>query len=64
MARDPRKDDDPLRREDLPGELEHASGEVDEAEAALVAGAGGQVSDVSESELERQAAPARAATGP
>ncbi|HWV86035.1 MAG TPA: preprotein translocase subunit SecE [Capillimicrobium sp.] len=59
MARDRRKDDDdPLRREDLPGELEHASGEVDEAEAALVAGAGGEVSDVSDQELERQAAEA------
>jgi len=37
MARDPRKDDDPLRREDLPGELEHASGEVDEAAPARAA---------------------------
>lgn len=56
MARDPRKDDDdPLRREDLSGELEHASGEVEEAEAAIVAGAEGEVSDVSERELERQA---------
>jgi preprotein translocase subunit SecE len=32
-------------REDLPGELEHASGEVDEFEAALVAGAEGQTVD-------------------
>jgi preprotein translocase SecE subunit len=31
------------RREDLPGELEHASGEVDEFEAALVEGADGEV---------------------
>jgi preprotein translocase subunit SecE len=30
------------RRADLPGELEHASGEVDEFEAALVSGAGGE----------------------
>ncbi len=58
MARGPRKDDDPLRREDLPGELEHASGEVDEAEAALVAGAGGQTSDLSDREREREAAEA------
>jgi preprotein translocase SecE subunit len=33
------------RRSDLPGELEHASGEVDEFEAALVAGADGQTVD-------------------
>jgi preprotein translocase subunit SecE len=32
-------------RDDLPGELEHASGEVDEFEAALVAGADGQTVD-------------------
>jgi preprotein translocase subunit SecE len=31
------------RRADVPGELEHASGEVDEFEAALVSGAGGEV---------------------
>jgi preprotein translocase subunit SecE len=30
------------RRENVPGELEHASGEVDEFEAALVAGANGE----------------------
>ena len=33
------------RRADLPGELEHASGEVDEFEAELVAGAHGQTVD-------------------
>ena len=33
------------RRSDVPGELEHASGEVDEFEAALVAGADGQTVD-------------------
>jgi preprotein translocase subunit SecE len=32
-------------RADLPGELEHASGEVDEFDAALVAGAGGLPAD-------------------
>jgi preprotein translocase subunit SecE len=31
------------RRADLPGELEHASGEVDEFEAALIEGADGEV---------------------
>lgn len=34
-----------LNRADLPGELEHASGEVDEFEAALVAGAEGEPDD-------------------
>jgi preprotein translocase subunit SecE len=33
------------RRDDLPGELQHASGEVDEFEAALVSGAEGQTVD-------------------
>jgi preprotein translocase subunit SecE len=33
------------RRADVPGELEHASGEVDEFDAALVAGADGQTVD-------------------
>jgi preprotein translocase subunit SecE len=33
------------RRSDVPGELEHASGEVDEFEAALVSGAEGQTVD-------------------
>jgi len=32
-------------RADLPGELEHASGEADEFDAALVAGAGGRTAD-------------------
>lgn len=47
---DPERDDalpeeDPLRRENVPGELQHASGEVDEVEAAIVAGAEGQTYD-------------------
>jgi len=33
------------RRSDLPGELEHISGEVDEFEAALVKGADGEVAE-------------------
>jgi preprotein translocase subunit SecE len=36
------------RRSDVPGELEHSSGEVDEFEAALVAGAEGQQDDLDE----------------
>jgi preprotein translocase SecE subunit len=35
-----------LNRSDLPGELEHASGEVDEFEAALVSGADGEPAEV------------------
>lgn len=31
-----------LRRENIPGSLDHASGEVEEVEAAIVAGAGGK----------------------
>lgn len=55
MASDRRKDDDPLNREDLSGELEHASGEVEEVEATIVSGAGGEVSDVEDAELAAQA---------
>ena len=44
------------RRADLPGELEHASGEVDEFEAALVSGADGQtVDDEDDLETDRTA---------
>lgn len=39
-ARD-RKQRQKLHRENVPGSLDHASGEVEEAEAAIVAGAGG-----------------------
>ena len=56
-------EEDPLRRENVPGELQHASGEVDEAEAAIVAGAHGQTYD-DDAELAREseaAAPAPAA---
>ena len=44
------------RRSDLPGELEHISGEVDEFEAALVKGADGEVAEDSEVE-DGEAAP-------
>jgi preprotein translocase subunit SecE len=37
-----------LNRSDLPGELEHASGEVEEFEAALVAGADGEPAEAVE----------------
>ena len=55
MARDDDKRD-PLHRDNVPGELDNASGEVDEFEAALVSGAGGDADGaVDEAELERQA---------
>jgi preprotein translocase subunit SecE len=43
-------------RENVPGELEHASGEVDEFDASLVSGADGTpADDTTDAELERQA---------
>jgi preprotein translocase SecE subunit len=50
-----RAKDKKLRRENVPGELEHSSGEVDEAEASIVAGAGGEPSGVDEAELAAEA---------
>src|SRR3954468_2313153 len=50
-----------IHRENISGELEH-TGEVDEVEASIVAGADGEPSEVDEAELERAAiadAPAR-----
>ena len=47
---------DPLHRDNVPGELEHASGQVDEFQAGLVNGAGGEPVDAAtEAELTRQA---------
>jgi preprotein translocase subunit SecE len=46
-------------RENVPGELDHASGEVDEFEAEVVSGANGHADDnVSDAELEQAAAAA------
>jgi preprotein translocase subunit SecE len=39
-----------LHREEQPGSLDHASGEVDEVEARIVAGAGGEPSPLAEGE--------------
>jgi|SRR3954451_9098619 preprotein translocase subunit SecE len=56
-----------IHRENVSGELEH-TGEVDEVEASIVAGANGEPADVDEEELEREAiaegpaTPARRAT--
>ena len=44
-----------LRHENVPGELEHASGEVEEFDATLIAGADGETTDLSDAELEEAA---------
>ena len=49
-----RAKDKKLRRENVPGELEHASGEVDEVEASIVAGAEGEEASVDDAELRRR----------
>ncbi len=54
MARKDR-DHDPLSRDNVPGSLDHASGEVDEFEAALVRGGDGEEQVVSDEDLTRQA---------
>jgi preprotein translocase SecE subunit len=43
-----------LHRENIPGSLDHASGEVEEFEASLVSGAGSEPSDEADDELARQ----------
>jgi preprotein translocase SecE subunit len=43
-----------IHRENVSGELEH-TGEVDEVEASIVAGADGEPAEVDEAELEREA---------
>jgi preprotein translocase subunit SecE len=53
------------RHEDVPGSLEHASGEVEEFDAALISGAGGEPApDLADADLEAEEAdgarPARA----
>ncbi|MEA2273595.1 MAG: preprotein translocase subunit SecE [Solirubrobacteraceae bacterium] len=42
------------RRENVPGELDHASGDVDQVEAAIVAGAGGEPAPLDEAVLDDQ----------
>jgi preprotein translocase subunit SecE len=43
-----------LHRENIPGALDHASGEVEEFEASLVSGSEGPVSDDVDDELDRR----------
>jgi preprotein translocase SecE subunit len=45
---------DSTPEDNVPGELEHASGEVDEFEAAVVAGANGPADSDDDAELERR----------
>src|SRR4051794_24113448 len=64
MARNrQRAKDRKLRRENVPGELQHASGEVDEAEASIVAGAEGDSSAIDDADLLAQEESAGAADG-
>ena len=42
-------------RDNVPGELDHASGEVDEAEAAILGGADGEPTDLDDAALEEAA---------
>ncbi|MBA2349722.1 MAG: preprotein translocase subunit SecE [Solirubrobacterales bacterium] len=61
MARKRPKDDDqdPIHREGVPGDLDHASGNVDAFGAEIVRGGDGEEFDAtSEAELSRQAAAA------
>jgi preprotein translocase subunit SecE len=54
---DPASPSDPRPEDNVPGELEHASGEVDEFEAAVAAGANGNADDDDvDAELERRMA--------
>jgi hypothetical protein len=53
-AKDRKAQQQPIHRENLPGELEHV-GESDEVEASIVAGAEGEPTDVDDAELEREA---------
>ncbi|MBA2638299.1 MAG: preprotein translocase subunit SecE [Solirubrobacterales bacterium] len=45
-----RKEQERLHREGVPGALDHASGQVDEVEARIVAGAGGQAANLDDDE--------------
>jgi len=54
-ARDRKSRQDPIHREDVPGELDHASGEVDEVEASIVAGANGEPTDLDDEALAAEA---------
>src|SRR6476646_2817125 len=52
--------ENPLHHENVSGELDHASGEVEEFDASLIQGADGEPTDVDEAELEAAAVSAAA----
>jgi preprotein translocase subunit SecE len=60
-----RKEQDRLHRDNVPGSLDHASGEVDEVEARIVAGAEGEAANLTGDEGDGPVAtaPAPAARG-
>src|SRR3954468_9165100 len=47
--------ENPLHHENVSGELDHASGEVEEFDASLIQGADGEVAEVDDAELEAAA---------
>jgi preprotein translocase SecE subunit len=61
MARKKRRkpkdgDQDPIHRDNVPGELDHASGQVEEFEAGIVSGADGREADpATQADLAREA---------
>src|SRR6185437_10682428 len=52
--------ENPLHHENVSGELDHASGEVEEFDASLIQGADGEPTEVDEAELEAAAVSAAA----
>ena len=64
----PDDEQDPIHRDNVPGDLDHASGQVDEFEAGIVSRADGEIADpATQADLTRQAeaaAPAGVALDP
>ncbi len=54
-ARDRKARQGDIHHEDVSGELEHASGEVEEFDASLIQGADGEPTDIDDAELEAAA---------
>jgi len=67
-AKRPDDEHDPIHRDNVPGDLDHASGQVEEFEAGIVSRADGEVADpATQADLARQAeaaAPAGVALDP
>ena len=62
-AKDRKSQQQPIHRENVPAGVEH-TGEADEVEASIVAGADGEPTDVDEAELEREAIAEAPASAP